>query len=107
RTLEARATYVLHLERGEWKVVQVHWSFPQANVETLGRSVTVTIDELEKMSSASSRTSRRRPTPMGLWASTACTGSLRSISRTRGREPENPPSVTERGFVAPFLGGPL
>jgi len=49
RTLEARATYVLHLERGEWKVVQVHWSFPQANVETLGRSVTVTIDELEKI----------------------------------------------------------
>jgi ketosteroid isomerase-like protein len=25
---ESRATYVLHLERGEWKVVQVHWVVP-------------------------------------------------------------------------------
>jgi adenylate cyclase len=47
-TIEARATYVLHLERGEWKVVHVHWSFPQANIEVLGRSLTVTFDELEK-----------------------------------------------------------
>ena len=29
-TFEARATYVLHLERGEWKIVQLHWSTPQA-----------------------------------------------------------------------------
>jgi ketosteroid isomerase-like protein len=36
--LEARGTYVLHLERGEWKVVQVHWSFPKANVEAPGSS---------------------------------------------------------------------
>ncbi len=48
RTVESRATYVLHLERGEWKVVQVHWSFPRANVDELGRTVTVTIDELEQ-----------------------------------------------------------
>ena len=46
--LESRATYVLHLERGEWKVVQVHWSFPRPNLETLGRSLTVSLDELEK-----------------------------------------------------------
>ena len=49
RTLEARATYVLRLERGEWKVVQVHWSLPRANAETFGRSLTVTLDELEKI----------------------------------------------------------
>ena len=49
RALEARATYVLRLERGEWKVVQAHWSLPQAKVEAFGRSLTVTIDELEKI----------------------------------------------------------
>ena len=47
-TIEARATYVLHLERGEWKVVHVHWSLPQANLDVLGRSLTVTLEELEK-----------------------------------------------------------
>jgi class 3 adenylate cyclase/ketosteroid isomerase-like protein len=47
-TIEARATYVLHLERGEWKVVHVHWSFPQANLDVLGKSLTVTLEELEK-----------------------------------------------------------
>jgi adenylate cyclase len=48
RTLESRATYVLHLERDEWKIVQVHWSFPTANTETFGRSLTVSLDELEE-----------------------------------------------------------
>ncbi len=48
RTLESRATYVLHLEHGEWKLVHVHWSFPRANQETLGRSLTVSLDELER-----------------------------------------------------------
>ena len=47
-TFEARATYVLHLERGEWKVVQVHWSLPTANVEVLGQTLTVTLEELER-----------------------------------------------------------
>jgi len=47
--MDARATYVLHLERGEWKVVQVHWSFPKANVEVLGRALTVSIEELESV----------------------------------------------------------
>ena len=46
--VESRATYVLHLERGEWKVVQVHWSFPRSIVETLGRPLTVTIEQLEQ-----------------------------------------------------------
>jgi class 3 adenylate cyclase/ketosteroid isomerase-like protein len=46
---EARATYVLRLEHGEWKVVQAHWSLPQAKVEAFGRTLTVTIDELEKV----------------------------------------------------------
>lgn len=48
QTLESRATYVLHLERDEWKVVQVHWSFPRANTEVLGRQLTVSLDELEE-----------------------------------------------------------
>ena len=48
RTIESRGTYVLHLEHGEWKVVHVHWSFPRANQETLGRSLTVSLDELER-----------------------------------------------------------
>jgi class 3 adenylate cyclase len=48
-TREARATYVLRLEHGEWKVVQAHWSLPQAKLETFGRALTVTIDELEKI----------------------------------------------------------
>ncbi|MBI3745203.1 MAG: nuclear transport factor 2 family protein [Chloroflexi bacterium] len=43
---EARATYVLHLEHGEWKAVQIHWSLPQAN-EELGMTLTRTFEELE------------------------------------------------------------
>jgi len=46
-SFEVRTTYVLHLERGEWKMVQVHWSNPKANVEVLGRALTVSLDELE------------------------------------------------------------
>jgi class 3 adenylate cyclase len=48
RTFESRATYVLHLEHGEWKVVQVHWSVPKANIEVFGRELTVTLEELEQ-----------------------------------------------------------
>lgn len=48
QALESRATYVLHLERGEWKIVHVHWSYPLANLETLGRSVAVSLDEFAK-----------------------------------------------------------
>ena len=48
RSFESRATYVLHLERGEWKIVQVHWSLPNANIEVFGRELTVTLDELQE-----------------------------------------------------------
>ena len=43
---EARATYVLRLEHGEWKVVQAHWSLPQQKIDAFGRALTTTIDEL-------------------------------------------------------------
>lgn len=43
---DARATYVLHLERGEWKAVQLHWSLPLAN-EDIGMTLTRTLEELE------------------------------------------------------------
>jgi adenylate cyclase len=46
-SLDARATYVLHLERGEWKLVQVHWSLAKPNLEFLGRALTTSLDELE------------------------------------------------------------
>ena len=46
--IEARSTYVLHLERGEWKVVHVHWSFPTSLSETLGLTLTVSIDQVER-----------------------------------------------------------
>lgn len=48
KTIEGRATYVLHLEHGEWKIVHAHWSLPKAHVDVLGRSLTVTLEELEK-----------------------------------------------------------
>jgi adenylate cyclase len=47
---ELRASYVLHLEHGEWKIVQVHWSLPgSANVELLGMELTVRLEQLERM----------------------------------------------------------
>jgi class 3 adenylate cyclase/ketosteroid isomerase-like protein len=48
KTIEGRASYVLHLEHGDWKVVHVHWSFPRPHVDVLGRSLTLTIDDLEQ-----------------------------------------------------------
>lgn len=48
QTLVSRATYVLHLERDEWKIVHVHWSLPRANTEAFGKSLTVSLDELEE-----------------------------------------------------------
>jgi adenylate cyclase len=47
-TYDARGTYVLHLERGEWKVVQVHWSFPRPNADVWGRELPVTLEQLEQ-----------------------------------------------------------
>ena len=46
-TFDGRCTYVLHLERGEWKVVHVHWSVAKPNVEFLGRTLTTSLEELE------------------------------------------------------------
>jgi len=46
-SFEARATYVFHLEHGEWKAVHIHWSFPMANAEVLGRELTTTLGQLE------------------------------------------------------------
>jgi class 3 adenylate cyclase/ketosteroid isomerase-like protein len=48
KRFESRATYVLHLERGNWKIVQVHWSQPTPNVDLLGRTLTVSLEELER-----------------------------------------------------------
>jgi adenylate cyclase len=45
---QARATYVLHLEKGEWKLVQVHWSAPVANTELFGMELTVSLEQLER-----------------------------------------------------------
>jgi adenylate cyclase len=46
-SIDGRASYILHLEHGEWKVVHIHWSFPQRHVDILGRALTTTIEELE------------------------------------------------------------
>jgi class 3 adenylate cyclase len=45
---DARATYVLRLERDEWKIVQIHWSLSKPNVEFLGRALTTSLEELEQ-----------------------------------------------------------
>ncbi|MGH2972675.1 MAG: nuclear transport factor 2 family protein [Gaiellaceae bacterium] len=44
---EARMTCVFRLERGEWKAVQSHLSFPLAN-EAIGLALTTTLEELEQ-----------------------------------------------------------
>jgi len=43
-----RATWVLHLEQGEWKIVQLHLSGSRSNVEILGKELTVSLEQLEE-----------------------------------------------------------
>jgi adenylate cyclase len=43
-----RLTWVLHLERGEWKIVQAHFSTGRPNVEVLGKELTVSLEQLER-----------------------------------------------------------
>jgi len=43
-----RATWVLHLERGEWKIVQLHLSAGVSNEQVLGRDLPVSLDQLEQ-----------------------------------------------------------
>jgi adenylate cyclase len=43
-----RMTWVLHLEHGEWKFVQLHVSGVRSNVELLGKELTVSLDQLEQ-----------------------------------------------------------
>jgi class 3 adenylate cyclase len=47
-SFDGRATYVLHLERGEWKVVHVHWSLARPNLEFLGQTLPTSLEELER-----------------------------------------------------------
>jgi len=48
KSYDLRSTYVLRLERGEWKIVQAHWSLPTANAD-LGMTLTTTLEELEQV----------------------------------------------------------
>jgi adenylate cyclase len=43
-----RATWVLHLEQAEWKLVQVHVSSCRSNVELLGQELTMSLEQLEQ-----------------------------------------------------------
>lgn len=43
-----RMTFVLHLEHGEWKAVQIHFSGVRSNTELLGQELTVCLEELEE-----------------------------------------------------------
>lgn len=45
---DARLSCVLHLERGEWKVVQHHLSLPQSNAAAYGATLTVSLEQLEQ-----------------------------------------------------------
>ena len=48
-SLGMRATCVLHLEHGEWKIVQVHWSLGgNVNMDVFGMELTVSLDQLEE-----------------------------------------------------------
>jgi len=48
QTFEVRGTHVLHLERGEWKLVNVHWSVPKSNEDVWGVTLPVSLEQLEQ-----------------------------------------------------------
>ena len=48
QTTNLRVTWVLHLERGEWKIVQLHLSAGIPNEQMLGRQLTVGLEQLEE-----------------------------------------------------------
>lgn len=43
-----RLTCVLHLEKGEWKLVHLHFSSGRPNLELLGRELPVSLDQIER-----------------------------------------------------------
>jgi class 3 adenylate cyclase len=47
-TTLARGSWVMHLERGEWRIVQMHWSAGVANLETLGVELPTSLEQLEQ-----------------------------------------------------------
>lgn len=48
-TVEMRVSYVFHREDGEWKVVHIHGSIPQSNVDVIGLELTTAIDEVAEL----------------------------------------------------------
>jgi class 3 adenylate cyclase len=45
---QMRGSWVLHLERGEWRIVQAHWSLGIPNIEVLGVELPTSLEELEQ-----------------------------------------------------------
>jgi class 3 adenylate cyclase len=44
----ARGSWILHLERGEWKIVQVHYSLGAPNVEVFGVELPTSLDQIQQ-----------------------------------------------------------
>jgi class 3 adenylate cyclase len=44
----ARGSWVLHLERGEWKIVQVHYSLGVPNLEVFGVELPTSLDQIQQ-----------------------------------------------------------
>jgi class 3 adenylate cyclase len=47
--MTARITLVVTIERGHWRIVQWHFSMPQANEETIGYSLTTSVEDIERI----------------------------------------------------------